>query len=315
MKKLIKTPILITGSTGFIGANLTHYLVSAGYEVHLIIKNQSNTWRLNSIINNINFYNADLIEFDKIELIINKIKPKTIFHLATYGAYPYQNEMDKIKFVNLDCTINLLRICEKHNFDIFINTGSNSEYGFKEDLMKESDILEPNSYYSVFKSASTLFCQYESIHKELPIVTLRPFHVYGPYEEPTRFMPVLINNLLNNNCPPLVSPHIKRDMIYIQDLIDFYIMVSTKLIGLGKIFNIGSGVQYSIEEIVKVAIDITNSTVRPQWNTMSNRVWDSEKWGADMSLVQDTYNWEPNYNLYDGMKKTIQWYKNKSRQF
>jgi len=315
MKKLIKTPILITGSTGFIGANLTHYLVSAGYEVHLIIKNQSNTWRLNSIINNINFYNADLIEFDKIELIINKIKPKTIFHLATYGAYPYQNEMDKIKFVNLDCTINLLRICEKHNFDIFINTGSNSEYGFKEDLMKESDILEPNSYYSVFKSASTLFCQYESIHKELPIVTLRPFHVYGPYEEPTRFMPVLINNLLNNNCPPLVSPHIKRDMIYIQDLIDFYIMVSTKLIGLGKIFNIGSGVQYSIEEIVKVAIDITNSTVRPEWNTMSSRVWDSEKWGADMSLVQDTYNWEPNYNLYDGMKKTIQWYKNKPRQF
>jgi len=315
MKKLIKTPILITGSTGFIGANLTHYLVSAGYEVHLIIKNQSNTWRLNSIINNINFYNADLIEFDKIELIINKIKPKTIFHLATYGAYPYQNEMDKIKFVNLDCTINLLRICEKHNFDIFINTGSNSEYGFKEDLMKESDILEPNSYYSVFKSASTLFCQYESIHKELPIVTLRPFHVYGPYEEPTRFMPVLINNLLNNNCPPLVSPHIKRDMIYIQDLIDFYIMVSTKLIGLGKIFNIGSGVQYSIEEIVKVAIDITNSTVRPEWNTMSSRVWDSEKWGADMSLVQDTYNWKPNYNLYDGMKKTIQWYKNKPRQF
>jgi len=313
MEKLIKTPILITGSTGFIGANLTHYLVSEGYEVHLIIKNQSNTWRLNSIINNINLYNADLTEFDKIESIINKIKPKTIFHLATYGAYPYQNEMEKIKFVNLDCTINLLKICEKYNFDIFINTGSNSEYGFKEELMKESDILEPNSYYSVFKSASTLFCQYESIHKELPIVTLRPFHVYGPYEEPTRLIPVLINNLLNNNCPPLVAPQVKRDFIYIQDVIDFYIMVSTKLIGLGKIFNIGSGNQYSIEEVVRVAIDITNSTVKPKWNTMSNRVWDSEKWGADMSLVQEIYNWESNYNLYDGMKKTIQWYKNQSR--
>ena len=77
--------------------------------------------------------------------------------MAAYGAYPYQNEMEIIKLINLDCTINLLKACENVGFKIFVNTGSNSEYGIKNSAMKESDLLMPNSYYSVFKSASPSF--------------------------------------------------------------------------------------------------------------------------------------------------------------
>ncbi len=305
----MNTPILITGSTGFIGSNLTHSLVSKGYEVHLIIREQSNLWRLTDIVQKVKIHYSDLLEFDSVRLIVDKIKPKTIFHLATYGAYSYQNEMDTIKLVNLDSTINLIKICANYNFSIFINTGSNSEYGFKEHPMRESDSLEPNSYYSVFKSASTLFCQFESISKQLPIVTIRPFHVYGPYEEPTRLIPTLITNLLHNTCPPLVGPNIKRDMIYIEDVIDFYIMLASKSLNIGKIYNIGSGIQSSIKEIVDITRKLMNSNVSIQWNTMDNRQWDSENWCADMSLVQKIYNWKPKNNLYQGLLKTILWYQ------
>ena len=94
--------------------------------------------------------------------------------------------------------------------------------------MKETDLLTPNSYYAVFKAASTLYCQYESIRKKLPIISIRPFHVYGPYEENTRLIPTLISKLLNNQSPPLVASNIARDMIYIDDVVDFYLMIASK---------------------------------------------------------------------------------------
>ena len=308
MNKILETPILITGAAGFIGSNLTRSLLTKGFEVNIIIRNKTNTWRINDIIKDIKIHTVDLSDEIKVRKIINQIKPRTIFHLAAYGAYPYQNEMEVIKLINLDCTINLLKACENVGFKIFVNTGSNSEYGIKNSAMKESDLLKPNSYYSVFKSAATLYCQYESITKKIPIITLRPFHVYGPYEEKTRFVPVLIANLLKGKCPPLVSPNIKRDMIYINDAIDFYITVAKNKIELGGVYNLGTGIEYSIQDIVNTAIDIIGVDVEPSWNTMENRSWDHEKWKADMTLVKNTYKWVPKINLFNGLEKTIQWY-------
>ena len=56
--------------------------------------------------------------------------------------------------------------------------------------MRENDVLVPNSYYSVFKGSSTLYCKYESLKSNTQIVTIRPFHVYGPYERESRLIPV-----------------------------------------------------------------------------------------------------------------------------
>ena len=247
MHKQIKKPILITGAGGFIGSNLTRYFVNNNINVNLFLKKETNKWRIKDLLGSTNNYYVNLEDKSKVNETINKIKPKTIFHLATHGAYPFQTNFSKIKKTNLESTINLLMACEKNGFTKFINTGSNSEYGFKNKPMSEDDILVPNSYYAVFKSASTLFCQYEAISKNLPIVTIRPFHVFGPYEEKTRLIPVLITNLLNNNCPPLVSPKISRDFVYIDDVVRFYLYVAINKNISGKILNIGSGKETSIK--------------------------------------------------------------------
>ncbi len=129
--KSLKQPILITGATGFIGANLVRYFVSKNIKVNIILRKSSNKWRIKDIIDKTNFFNVDLKDEKKLQQIIKIIKPKTIFHLAAHGAYSYQSDLKSIKDTILDGTINLLNACKKYNFNIFINTGSSSEYGFK----------------------------------------------------------------------------------------------------------------------------------------------------------------------------------------
>ena len=175
--------------------------------------------------------------------------------------------------------------------------------------MSENDLLIPNSYYAVFKAAATMFCQYESSINKLPIITVRPFHVYGPYEEPSRLIPTLITNLLRNKKSRLVSPDIARDVIFVDDAIDLYLMIASKPSINGDIFNIGSGIQKTIKEIYLNLSKLLNFNTQPEWNSMKNRSWDQKNWKADMTKVKNKFNWKPKYNLKRGLTKTISWHK------
>ena len=122
----IQLPILITGASGFIGSNLLRLFVSKKIKVNIILRKKSNLWRVRDIIHKTNLYHADLNDKKNLSKIIKKIKPKSIFHLAAYGAYSHQDEMRLIKSSILDATTNLIYECKKFKFNIFINTGSNS---------------------------------------------------------------------------------------------------------------------------------------------------------------------------------------------
>ena len=310
MKKIlkkIKQPILITGANGFIGSNLLKFLSDNNIKTNIIIKRNSNTLRIKEQIKKrkVSIFYANLNNHKKISNIINKIKPKTVFHLATYGSYSHQTNHKEIKNVNLDSSIHLLNECSKFRFEKFINTGSSSEYGYKVKKMKESDILKPDNHYGVFKASFTLFCKVKALNDNLPITTIRPFHVYGSGESNTRLIPTIINHLRQNKSPPLVSPNITRDMIYVLDVIYFYIQVAIKKNIRGEIFNIGSGKKYSIENIFNKIKKIMNSEVTPVWKTIKNRNHDKLIWHADMKKTKDIFNFKRSYSLDNGLKEMI----------
>ncbi|MFH0805609.1 MAG: NAD-dependent epimerase/dehydratase family protein [Patescibacteria group bacterium] len=299
--------ILITGGTGFVGANLVRRLVKEKNNLHLIIRKNYDKWRIKDISKNVNFHYVDLNNQKEVEKVVNKVNPKIIYHLAAYGNY--LEESRKNLETDIFGTLNLLNACNEIGYDVFINTGSSSEYGMKNRAMKESDLIEPNSYYAIAKATQSLLSQYLGRDKGLPIITLRLFSVYGPYEMYHRLIPTLIKNSLNGKDLKLASPKTARDFIFVEDVVDAYIKASRMPKLAGHIFNIGTGKQSSLKEIVSIIIDLTNSKAKQKWGTYPDRSFDASIWVADISKANRMLKWYPKHNLRQGLKKTIDWFK------
>lgn len=302
---------MITGGGGFIGANLTRKLLDRGYEVNLIWKSTTNPWRIEDIKNKIKLYEVDLLDQESLIKFLKKIKPKAIFHLAAHGAYPIQLDLNKMIDVAIKGTLNLLFASKNIDYDIFVNTGSSSEYGLKKRSMKEDDLLEPVTFYAATKASSTLLCQVFAKQYKKNVVTYRPFSVFGPYEEPTRFIPTIIRNAFSDKPIDLTESEIRHDFIYIDDVVDAYIAsIKNKNNLRAKIINLGSGKQYSNMEVAKMILRLTKSNSKIRKQKYSNRSWDSGYWLANTKVSAELLGFKPNTNLSSGLLKTINWFKN-----
>ena len=86
--------------------------------------------------------------------IVIDIDPHWVFHLATYGAYSSQSDVQTIVTTNYNGTVNLVEACLETGFEAFVNAGSSSEYGYKDHAPVESELPEPNSHYAATKAAA-----------------------------------------------------------------------------------------------------------------------------------------------------------------
>lgn len=305
--------ILITGVTGFVCACLLHRLMNDGFSnISIIIRKTSNIWRIKDVMDEVKVYYSDLLDLEKLEKVVSQVKPEIIYHLATYGAYPgFQEDIKRIYETNLFGVINLLNASAKVGFECFVNTGSSSEYGEKKEPMAETHLLEPNSDYGVSKASATLYCQNFARQHNLSIVTLRLFSPYGYYEDQNRLIPYVILSCLLGKDPELSSPDSVRDFIFIEDVVESYTKVIQKNSQniSGQIFNIGSGKQYSIDEVVSTIIKITGDKAKPKWNSVFNPRSEPDMWVADISKAKDILNWSPRYSLEEGLRKDIEWFK------
>lgn len=318
---------LITGGTGFVGANLVRRLVADGHECHLILRPQHSDWRLQSIRAQLGYHIVGTTSKDELRDCLESIRPDWIFHLAANGAYSWQNDPQEIFATNFFLLNSLLETSAMIGFKAFVNAGSSSEYGFKDHPPTEDDLLEPNSYYAIAKAAATHLCQYLAQSKRLPIATLRLYSVYGPYEDPGRLIPTIIREGLKGKLPPLVAPDVARDYIYIDDVCQAFICAAIRLtetrteprheldedshtdlgFQLGTIFNVGSGKQTTIREVVELAKNLMSIEECPVWGTMENRRWDTASWVANAMKAKEQLGWQAQTSFAEGLQKTIDW--------
>lgn len=300
--------VFITGAGGFVGANLTRKLCSLGLDVHIIVKPESNLWRLEDIKKKINIHRGDLLNKKRLSILLVRINPNIIYHLATHGAYSFQNDTKKIIDVNIIGTINLLDAAKKINYDSLVLTGTSSEYGFKKHLMRETDILEPTSFYAASKASSTLLAQVFAREYKKPINIVRPFSVYGPYEEQSRFIPTITRALFEEKEISLTGGKQRRDFIYIDDVINAYLLFLSQKNLQGEVFNLGTGKQYTNDEVVETLFRAIGKKTSIKKGAFPKKTWDTSFWVADISKSKKILKWQPKVTLEEGLKKTYKWW-------
>jgi len=300
--------VLLTGGSGFVGACLARRLLCDGHEVNLLLRDEHQPWRLTEILRELRVHLVRLDDFDSVLRCVRAVRPEWIFHLAAYGASSHQQNLATMLSTNVVGAASLVQAAVQVGVEAFVNTGSSSEYGFKDHAPAEDEPIEPNSHYAVTKASATLLCRHAANRSGMRIPTLRLYSVYGPYEEPTRLIPTLIRFGEKGELPPLVDPRVARDFVFVDDVCEAYVRAASRpMSDPGIILNIGSGTQTTIEQVVSTTIDVFGLRAQPKWGSMDNRSWDTVVWCCSPGRAAREIGWQATTVFEDGFRRTREW--------
>jgi nucleoside-diphosphate-sugar epimerase len=300
-------PILVTGGAGFVGACAVHELLRRGHEVHVLLRPQSNLWRLSPVLERLHIHRGDLTDETGVRDVVRRVAPRAVLHLATHGACESQSDGRAILRTNVLGTWNLLEASAEAGVAAFISAGSSSEYGFKSEPMRETDLLEPNSFYAVGKAAQSHLCGLMARRSSMGVAVFRLFSVYGPWEEPTRLIPTLLRRARAGLPLHMTAPRTVRDFVFVEDVLEALLNLPAAARLHGEVINLGTGVETTLDEVVRTVLDLLGTRSEVCWGAMTARHWDSTRWAADATRARDLLNWQPRHTLRQGLDRTAAW--------
>lgn len=302
----LKGPILIVGASGFIGANLFCTLLKYRNDVFGTVSHLPN-WRLENI-DLANIVEGDLLSEENLENLLNRVKPKTVFNCAAYGAYSFQNDVDLIYKTNIIFTQRLIEACHERGVDCLIHAGSSSEYGALSAAPKEESALNANSHYAVTKATISNLIYFYGKKKGMKIANLRLYSIYGPYEDSSRLIPKIVLRGLEKKFIDFTNPEISRDFVYIDDACEAFIDAAFSLTPnfYGESFNIGSGVKTTIGDIANISKEVYQIDGEPQFN-YPERQWDLSDWYSNSQKAEKVLGWKAKISMREGLQKMTDW--------
>ncbi len=300
--------VVVTGGTGFVGANLVRRLILDGHQTTLLVRPQYASWRIDSIRDRLSIREVDIGDASGVAAALDAIRPHWVFHLAAHGAYSWETDAAQITQTNVVGTSNLLSAAIASGAESFVNAGSSSEYGRLEHAPLESEAGQPDTPYGGTTAAATALCVAAAQSHPIRVRTARLYSVFGPFEDPRRFVPSLIVHGLRGSFPPLVGPQTARDFVYVDDVVDALLLAARDDSDeRGAIYNIGTGVQTTIADAVETARRVMSIPGTPVWGTMPARVWDTDTWVAEPAKSREVLKWSARSSFEEGLRRTMAW--------
>jgi UDP-glucose 4-epimerase len=311
--------LLITGSSGYIASTFIYKLLSnySNYNIIAIDKVSSINKQklLSKFYNKINFYQIDLLNYQKLEEVFKENKIDIVIHFAAFTSVN-ESESNPYKYLNnnLNSTINLLNLMTKYKVFNIVFSSSASVYGKAlYTPIDENHPTNPLSFYGLTKKISEeIIINYQ--RKGLNYIILRYFNPAGSiddlgeeHEPETHLIPLLIKSIINKtifkvygNTYDTPDGTCIRDFIHISDLVDAHILALESIINennLNEIFNVGINKGYSILQVIEKAQKILNQKV--------NYIIDSPRPGdvpiliAKADKIINQLKFSPKYDLED----------------
>lgn len=285
--------ILITGASGFLGSALARRLSETDCKVSLLVRKNTDLYRLHDLSS----YQIGRCESDQeINQFISDMSPDVVIHTACcYGRNGESTPEiidSNIRFGAL--VLNTMNSLEK-NFS-FINTGT---------------VLSKNvSFYALTKIQFEELGVYEAnrSNKKLQFINIKLQHMYGPGDHTSKFTSYVID-ACKNNVPilPLTLGEQKRDLIYIDDVVEAYMKVLENLPILEGVqqIELGSGEAPRLRDFVEIAHKLTSSKTELLFGQIPYRENDDMCMVANIDALKKL-GWTPSFDIASGIKKTIE---------
>ena len=229
-------------------------------------------------------------------------KLEHIIHLAAKTSVPksWQSPVD-FYASNVMGTLSVLELCRKHQCGL--TYVSSYVYGVPHYLpIDELHPVSPNTPYNHSKLMGEEVCAFYSKNFGIDVAVIRPFNIYGPNQNKVFLIPEIVNQILNSPEIVLQSLEPKRDFLYIEDFMDA--LIATINFKGYDVFNLGSGVSYSVKEILDMLMK-TSSCAKPIKILKTERPNEVMDVVANASKFKTKFNWLPNTDIYSGLTKTL----------
>ncbi len=302
--------VLVTGGSGFIPSHLVRRLVNSGADVAIITKYNSvfDNVRLSDVWSKIKVIEADIRNQDSLKQIKN-FEPELIYHMAAYNhvgdSFTHVAEsMD----VNGKGTANVIEAYD--NYEKFVYISTSEVYGYQEKVPFEEDAYpNPISPYSVGKYSGELYCRMKMRMNKLPIAVIRPFNTFGPYQSMRAIIPELIIKCLNGEEIKTTEGKQTREFNYVSNIVDGLVLAGEKKASVGKVINLGSGVEIPIKELVLKIHKLTSSKSELKIGALDYRPTEIWRMSASNSRAKEFLGWTPKIDFETGLINAINWCK------
>lgn len=309
--------VLITGASGFVGSHLIEYLQSlGGHEIFGTYRSHQPEKKAEAV----QFLKVDLQNKDEVLTTFRNIMPEWVFHLAAQAhvGESFKNPLETITN-NISGELNVLEALKDLNLQntrvLIVSTAE--VYGMvrPEDLpMHENTPHRPANPYAVSKIAQDYLAFQYSLSHNLDIIRVRPFNHIGPRQS-NKFVVAQfasqIAEIEKEKREPVLrvgNMEAKRDFTDVRDIVRGYHLLMQKG-EKSEVYNLGSGVSYSIDEILRILFSFSDRSIRTEPDDSLLRPIDTPEIRADITKITDKTGWKPEIPLEQTLKDTLEYWR------
>jgi len=313
--------VLVTGAGGFAGSHLTERLVALGARVRAAVRYTSSGgagWLdASAARGDIEIVRGDIRDADFVARAARDVS--AIFHLAALIGIPYSYEAPQAYVAtNVSGTLNVLQAAQAQGVDVVVHTSTSEVYGSARFVpMDEAHPLQAQSPYAATKIAADKLA--ESFHRSfgLPVVTVRPFNMYGPRQSMRAIVPTIIAQALTQSEIRLGSRTPTRDLTYVLDTVDGFIRLGGCRAAIGEVVNLGTGVEVSIGDLARRVLTAVGRDLPIVQDDVRLRPAASEvdRLCANAVRAAELTDWRAARDLDQGLSETLSWFRHNVNRY